>query len=222
MAPTGDFWRNSTCANQRVARSARREGRVAHGSQTKKERDSASAPIASGKAMVAIGTHALFQDGVEFNSLGLAVVDEQHRSASPSCVAQRTKRRGSHQLMMSATPIPRTLSLSYLRRSRCVLSSTSCRGRRPVVRSSLPIRVAQSRATHREACGAGGQATGVSADRVVRTACSCRRRSILTRRSAVSFRNSGSDYPRAVEAGRKAQTMADFLRVGSSCWWERP
>jgi len=83
------------------------------GSQSKKERESARAAIASGKAQVALGTHALFQERVAFPSLALAVVDEQHRFGVAQRLALRTKGQDLHQLMMSATPIPRTLSMSY-------------------------------------------------------------------------------------------------------------
>src|SRR5205814_2531895 len=67
---------------------------------------------------VAIGTHALFQDRVEFNNLGLAIIDEQHRFGVHQRLALRHKGsrphdRQPHQLMMSATPIPRTLAMSY-------------------------------------------------------------------------------------------------------------
>ncbi len=70
--------------------------------------------MASGDAMFAIGTHALFEDEVLLPRLGLAIVDEQHRFG----VAQRLKLRGkamgeAHQLMMSATPIPRTLAMTF-------------------------------------------------------------------------------------------------------------
>ena len=79
-----------------------------------KARKKALAAIASGEAMFAIGTHALFEDEVELPRLGLAIVDEQHRFG----VAQRLKLRGkamgeAHQLMMSATPIPRTLAMTF-------------------------------------------------------------------------------------------------------------
>jgi ATP-dependent DNA helicase RecG len=71
----------------------------------------------AGGAQLVVGTHALIQDGVDFARLGLAIVDEQHRFG----VAQRLelRRKGTnqscppHQLMMSATPIPRTLAMSY-------------------------------------------------------------------------------------------------------------
>jgi len=64
---------------------------------------------------VLIGTHALIQEGVEFSRLGLAVVDEQHRFGVEQRLALRKKATGvvPHQLMMSATPIPRTLSMTY-------------------------------------------------------------------------------------------------------------
>ena len=88
------------------------------GSLKKKERDKALADIASGKAALAIGTHALFQDEVTFGKLGLAIVDEQHRFGVHQRLALRQKGRAGHaiqphQLMMSATPIPRTLAMSY-------------------------------------------------------------------------------------------------------------
>ena len=89
------------------------------GSLKKKEREKALAEISSGKAALAIGTHALFQDEVVFSKLGLAIVDEQHRFGVHQRLALRQKgSRGDHQiqphqLMMSATPIPRTLAMSY-------------------------------------------------------------------------------------------------------------
>jgi len=91
------------------------------GSQSKKERLASLAAIASGEAMLAVGTHALFQDEVVFKQLGLAIVDEQHRFGVGQRLALRKKGTQQadnrvvepHQLMMSATPIPRTLSMSY-------------------------------------------------------------------------------------------------------------
>jgi len=84
------------------------------GSQTKKERDRALSLTASGEAMLVVGTHALFQDTVQFKQLGLAIVDEQHRFGVQQRLALRQKGQPEpHQLMMSATPIPRTLSMSY-------------------------------------------------------------------------------------------------------------
>ncbi len=87
------------------------------GNQKKKQRKTMLANIAQGSAMFAIGTHALFQEHVEFNRLGLVIIDEQHRFGVQQRLALREKGAGAssmpHQLMMSATPIPRTLSMSY-------------------------------------------------------------------------------------------------------------
>ena len=64
-------------------------------------------------AQLVVGTHALVQEGVDFARLGLAIVDEQHRFGVAQRLALRKKGSNPHQLMMSATPIPRTLAMSY-------------------------------------------------------------------------------------------------------------
>jgi ATP-dependent DNA helicase RecG len=79
----------------------------------KKERATALAQIAGGRVAIAIGTHALVQEHVEFKELGLAIIDEQHRFGVQQRLALRLKGLQPHQLMMSATPIPRTLAMSY-------------------------------------------------------------------------------------------------------------
>jgi len=83
------------------------------GTQTKSARESILAAVSSGTAQVAVGTHALFQEQVQFARLGLAVIDEQHRFGVHQRLALRQKGGQPHQLMMSATPIPRTLAMSY-------------------------------------------------------------------------------------------------------------
>ena len=65
------------------------------------------------EAQLVVGTHALIQEGVDFARLGLAIVDEQHRFGVAQRLALRKKGNNPHQLMMSATPIPRTLAMSY-------------------------------------------------------------------------------------------------------------
>ena len=85
------------------------------GGMSRAEKKKVLQAVASGEARIVVGTHALVQEGVEFAQLALAVVDEQHRFG----VQQRhtLRRKGDalvpHQLMMSATPIPRTLSMTY-------------------------------------------------------------------------------------------------------------
>ena len=96
------------------------------GSQKKKERDAMLALVASGEAALVVGTHAVIQDKVQFKRLGLAIIDEQHRFGVAQRLALRQKLSDAdtfgspsaqaqepHLLMMSATPIPRTLAMSY-------------------------------------------------------------------------------------------------------------
>ncbi len=83
------------------------------GSLKKKDKQAAAERIAQGETQLAIGTHALFQEQVEFQKLGLVIVDEQHKFGVQQRLALRSKGDEPHQLMMSATPIPRTLAMSY-------------------------------------------------------------------------------------------------------------
>jgi ATP-dependent DNA helicase RecG len=69
--------------------------------------------ISSGRAHIAVGTHALLEEGVRFRSLGLAVVDEQHKFGVEQRGVMKTKGENPHILVMTATPIPRTLALAY-------------------------------------------------------------------------------------------------------------
>ena len=79
-----------------------------------KAREKVLAQIASGEAKIIIGTHALFQADVDFKQLGLAIIDEQHRFGVHQRLALRGKGKelAPHQLIMTATPIPRTLAMS--------------------------------------------------------------------------------------------------------------
>lgn len=83
------------------------------GSLKKKDKTVAAERIAQGDTQIAVGTHALFQASVEFSKLGLVIVDEQHKFGVQQRLALRGKGNEPHQLMMSATPIPRTLAMSY-------------------------------------------------------------------------------------------------------------
>jgi ATP-dependent DNA helicase RecG len=87
------------------------------GSQRKKERTEMLALIASGEAALVVGTHAVIQEFVQFKRLALAIIDEQHRFGVAQRLALRQKMNEAgqepHLLMMSATPIPRTLAMSY-------------------------------------------------------------------------------------------------------------
>ncbi len=91
------------------------------GSQKKKERTEMLGLIASGEAALVVGTHAVIQEQVQFKNLALAIIDEQHRFGVAQRLALREKMlthdgmpaQEPHMLMMSATPIPRTLAMSY-------------------------------------------------------------------------------------------------------------
>ncbi|WP_137917271.1 ATP-dependent DNA helicase RecG [Hydrogenophaga sp. 2FB] len=91
------------------------------GSQKKKQRGEMLALIASGEAALVVGTHAVIQEQVVFKNLALAIIDEQHRFGVAQRLALRSKvgvaedgtEQEPHLLMMTATPIPRTLAMSY-------------------------------------------------------------------------------------------------------------
>ncbi|OSI06898.1 ATP-dependent DNA helicase RecG [Neisseria animaloris] len=83
------------------------------GSQRKKAKEQNKAALSDGLAPIAVGTHALFQEDVQFHNLGLVIVDEQHRFGVAQRLALKNKGQDVHQLMMSATPIPRTLAMSF-------------------------------------------------------------------------------------------------------------
>ena len=87
------------------------------GTQKAKERREALAMIESGEAALVVGTHAVIQEKVQFKNLALAVIDEQHRFGVAQRLALRNKLNHDgmepHMLMMTATPIPRTLAMSY-------------------------------------------------------------------------------------------------------------
>ncbi len=90
------------------------------------------AQIESGSALVAIGTHALFQDKVAFNDLALAVIDEQHRFGVYQRMALRGKGFEPHQLIMTATPIPRTLTMALYADMDLSVIDELPKGRKPI------------------------------------------------------------------------------------------
>jgi ATP-dependent DNA helicase RecG len=132
------------------------------GSLKAKEKREAIAAIASGETQLAIGTHALFQEGVRFANLGLAIIDEQHRFGVGQRLALREKAardEEAHQLMMSATPIPRTLSMSYFADLDVSVIDELPPGRTPIVTRLLPdARRDELLERLRAACESGGQA----------------------------------------------------------------
>src|SRR5471030_2621940 len=125
------------------------------GSLKKKEKTAALALIESGEARLVIGTHALIQDNVQFKKLGLVIVDEQHRFGVGQRLALRNKAFDNtadtagdvplrsdgqtvpHQLMMSATPIPRTLAMTYYADLEVSVIDELPPGRSPIVTRAI-------------------------------------------------------------------------------------
>ena len=131
------------------------------GADKGKKREQKTAMIASGEAQVVIGTHALFQASVEFKRLGFIIFDEQHRFGVDQRLALQRKTRDDempHQLIMTATPIPRTMAMSIYADLDYSQIDELPPGRKPVTtsivseqqRASLIQRVAES-------CAGGGQ-----------------------------------------------------------------
>ncbi|MFM9438112.1 ATP-dependent DNA helicase RecG [Janthinobacterium sp. CG_23.3] len=110
------------------------------GSLKKKDKLAAQALIESGQAQLVIGTHALIQDAVQFSRLGLVIVDEQHRFGVGQRLTLRNKGDADavpHQLMMSATPIPRTLAMTYYADLEVSVIDELPPGRSPIVTRSI-------------------------------------------------------------------------------------
>lgn len=133
------------------------------GRLTGRARTAAYIDVAEGHARVVVGTHALFQDDVRFARLGLIVVDEQHRFGVQQRMRLRTKgeRDGlvPHQLIMSATPIPRTLAQSVYADLDVSIVDELPAGRQPIDTVAVPAsRRAEVVSRVHQACAAGRQA----------------------------------------------------------------
>ena len=133
------------------------------GSQKAAARRQALEAIADGSAQLVVGTHALFQEGVEFQDLALVVIDEQHRFGVHQRVALREKGVGDrghpHQLVMTATPIPRTLAMAAYADLDTSIIDELPPGREPVTTIAVPeTRRDEIVGRVREACQAGQQA----------------------------------------------------------------
>ena len=140
------------------------------GSTKKSDKKQILAKVAAGDAPVVVGTHALFEDDVVFNNLGLAIIDEQHRFGVRQRLALRLKGTQAsdnkpeanaqpHQLMMSATPIPRTLAMSYYADLDVSVIDELPPGRTPVTTKLVSdTRRDEVIARVRDACAAGSQA----------------------------------------------------------------
>ncbi|MGR4865650.1 ATP-dependent DNA helicase RecG [Caulobacter sp. LARHSG274] len=117
------------------------------------------AALADGSAAVAVGTHALFQDDVAFQALGLTIIDEQHRFGVNERKRLQEKGEGAHLLAMSATPIPRTLELTVFGDLDVSRIDEKPPGRTPVATRAAPTpRIPEIIARLKAAAQAGAQA----------------------------------------------------------------
>ena len=103
------------------------------------ERRARLAALASGEAHIAVGTHALFQSGIAFRNLGLVVVDEQHRFGVHQRLALSDKGQHTDLLVMTATPIPRTLVLTHFGDMAVSVLREKPRGRQPIDTAVLSV-----------------------------------------------------------------------------------
>jgi len=163
MAPTEilaeQHWRNFSAWFQALGI----EPAWLSGSQKAAARRESLQSIADGSAHLVVGTHALFQEGVEFDRLALVVIDEQHRFGVHQRMALRDKGVTSaghpHQLVMTATPIPRTLAMAaYADLDTSVIDELPP-GRQPVATIAVPdTRRGEIVERVRSACAGGQQA----------------------------------------------------------------
>jgi ATP-dependent DNA helicase RecG len=112
MAPTEILAAQHYLSARRIFRPAGYGVELVVSGRSKKIKDEALARVESGEAQFVVGTHALIEDPVKFKRLGLAIVDEQHRFGVLQRKRLMEKGAGPHVLVMTATPIPRTLSLT--------------------------------------------------------------------------------------------------------------
>lgn len=110
------------------------------GSLPEREKKVVQSRIKKGEVQVCIGTHALIQEGVEFKRLGLAIIDEQHRFGVMQRAILRQKGYNPEILVMTATPIPRTLSLTLYGDLDLSVIDEMPSGRKPVLTKYLPLK----------------------------------------------------------------------------------
>ncbi|WP_165219451.1 ATP-dependent DNA helicase RecG [Affinirhizobium pseudoryzae] len=138
MAPTEILARQHFATISRFAASAGLTVEVLTGRVKGKEREEVMARIASGEAQIIIGTHALFQDAITYHDLMLAVVDEQHRFGVHQRLKLTAKGIAPHMLVMTATPIPRTLVLAAFGDMDVSKLTEKPAGRKPIQTVTVP------------------------------------------------------------------------------------
>jgi len=139
LAPTEILARQHFATIEPLARAAGVEVALLTGRDKATARDAILTGLASGRTPLAVGTHALFQEDVDFRDLALAVIDEQHRFGVHQRLMLAAKGQGTDVLVMTATPIPRTLMMTAygdLDASRLLEKPA---GRQPIDTRALPL-----------------------------------------------------------------------------------
>ncbi len=138
MAPTEILARQHHATITRLATAAGISVDILTGRTKGREREQILERIASGKSEIIIGTHALFQDAVNYRNLAVAVVDEQHRFGVHQRLRLTAKGISPHMLVMTATPIPRTLVLSAFGDMDVSKLTEKPAGRQPIKTVTVP------------------------------------------------------------------------------------
>ena len=156
MAPTELLVRQHARTIAPLAAAAGLEFAVLTGRERGRDREAVLAGIAEGAIDLLIGTHALFQAGVAFHDLGLVVVDEQHRFGVHQRLALTAKGGATDVLVMTATPIPRTLVLTYYGDMDVSHLTEKPAGRRPIETRAIPLTRLDEVVERVRAAAAGG------------------------------------------------------------------
>jgi ATP-dependent DNA helicase RecG len=138
MAPTEVLARQHYANLRNYLRETKVDVRLLLGGMKKSDRDALCADVASGRVHIIIGTHALLEDYVSFKRLGLCVIDEQHKFGVRQRATLRGKGNRPHVLAMSATPIPRTLSMTLYGALDVSIIDELPPGRTPVITEWVP------------------------------------------------------------------------------------
>ena len=139
MAPTEILARQHFSSIRPLAEAAGLTIRILTGREKGKAREETLAALKAGEIDILVGTHALFQESVQFRDLGLAVVDEQHRFGVHQRLLLSSKGQHSDMLVMTATPIPRTLVLTAYGDMDVSKLDTKPPGRKPVQTVTVPL-----------------------------------------------------------------------------------
>ncbi len=132
MVPTEILARQHAATLSKLLQQSRVEYRLLVGGQQESERGEILHGLASAEVQLVIGTHAILAEGVQFADLGLVVIDEQHKFGVQQRAALRTGDRSPHYLVMTATPIPRTMSMTQFGDLEVSILRDQPPGRQPV------------------------------------------------------------------------------------------